>query len=101
MKKVVVTQYDYTNGEYGEVVEQEYNEVFEVDRNDESFITIVHDDDGETVEEMIRRSDIIHAEVRHGEDLITPAREAREEYRRALAEQERQARVQASGLSLA
>lgn len=98
--QVKVTQYDRED-DFSTLVEVTYDEVFEVDRSDEHFFTIVHDDDGVTVEDLIRKTDIVGVVVEHGVDLIGPAKEARDNYRKALEEQERQQRVQASGLSLA
>lgn len=98
---VVVKYIDRDSETFGAVIEQEFTNVFEVDRNDDTFFTVVHDHEGVTFEDMIVKGDILWVEINHEADLITPAKEARENYRQALEEQERQARVQASGLSLA
>ena len=91
--KVEITYLDRTGNSY-EVVTQEFTNVFEVDRNDDTFFTVVHDHEGVTFEDFLRKEDIISIEVNHERDVIGPVREI-------LEERERQARVQASGLSLA
>lgn len=90
---VDITYLDRSGTSY-EVVTQMFTNVFEVDRNDDTFFTVVHDDDGITFEEFFRKEDILSIEVNHERDVIGPVKEI-------LEERERQARVQASGLSLA
>lgn len=101
--KVMVTMYDKADSDSFAltVVTQDFTNVFEVDRSDDTFFTVVHDHGGVTFEDLIRKSDIISVEINYEEDVIGPAKQARDDYRAAVEEQARQARLANNGLTLA
>lgn len=99
---IVVMTYNFITVENpsGELVEREYGDVFQINTDDSYFISIVFDVDGETHEEMIRKTDVIDISVSHGEDLIGRAKQARAEYEEELERQARQARINNAGLQV-